>query len=502
MSAAPAWPEPSLREKSPWRPSLSTAIGLVCFLGIIFSNWRLVLISADGDPCLHWRIGNWMIEHHHVLTAECFSHTRAGTAVITMEWLSQLAYATAGNLLGWNGFVLVAAALIAGTLWALHRLLLAEKCDDLLALLLVMLAALAMSHHWLARPHLFTHLILVGWVWELRAFDSGRHSATRLFLTLTPLLALWVNLHGGFLAGLILVGLFTVGNLTRPSVALPLAVLALVCVIASFANPNGWKLDAYLLEFFRQPSLAGYTNEFGPVNFHAGGMRGFLLLLGALTLLLVATRPRLRMLEVLLVAAWGYLALKYVRNVPVFTIVVTPILAVHGSDWLRRRQQETGRTTWHRLSARLTALRTSRGNPAWVTLALAIVLAVQARPGGLRTELLADRFPIAAVNRLQAEPELVRGEMFNAYGYGGYLIFALPERKVFIDGRNDLYGAAFLKEFDQVDEARPGWDVVLEKYKVGWTILPVAHRLNRVLELEPGWERVYGDDTTLIFRRK
>src|ERR1019366_7175633 len=105
---------------------------------------------------LHWRIGNWMLEHQRVIDAEYFSHTRPGAPMISMEWLSQLLYATAGNALGWNGFVLVAAALIATTLWPLYRLLLAEDCDQLLAVLLVLLAALAMSHHWLARPHLVT----------------------------------------------------------------------------------------------------------------------------------------------------------------------------------------------------------------------------------------------------------------------------------------------------------------------------------------------------------
>ena len=57
-----------------------------------------------------------------------------------------------------------------------------------------------------------------------------------------------------------------------------------------------------------------------------------------------------------------------------------------------------------------------------------------------------------------------------------------------------------MKEFDEADQARPGWEQVFQKYRVDWTILPANHRLNRVLELHPAWERAYGDETTLIFR--
>jgi len=46
----------------------------------------------------------------------------------------------------------------------------------------------------------------------------------------------------------------------------------------------------------------------------------------------------------LVLSAWGYLALKYVRNVPVFTLVTVPILAEHWTAWLRLRREEEGRT--------------------------------------------------------------------------------------------------------------------------------------------------------------
>ena len=76
-----------------WLPTISLSLWLVFFLSVSLSDWRLVLISADGDPCLHRRIGNWMIEHRAVIHRDQFSHTRFEAPLISKEWLSEIAFA-------------------------------------------------------------------------------------------------------------------------------------------------------------------------------------------------------------------------------------------------------------------------------------------------------------------------------------------------------------------------------------------------------------------------
>ncbi|MCX7915696.1 MAG: hypothetical protein N3A53_05270, partial [Verrucomicrobiae bacterium] len=113
---------------------------------------------------------------------------------------------------------------------------------------------------------------------------------------------------------------------------------------------------------------------------------------------------------------------------------------------------------------------------------------------------LPDRYPVRAVEYLRANPGAVEGPMFNAYLWGGFLIRELPQHPVFVDGRNDFYGAALLKDFRPADRAEPGWDEVLRRYGVRWTILPRDHPLNALLELNARWQEVYRDDTTRIYR--
>ncbi len=467
-----------------WRPSLGAIVWVLFFLGLSWSDWRLVMINADGDPALHWRIGNWMLERRQVIRAEQFSHTRLGAPLISKEWLSEIIYATAGNRLGWQGFVLLAAALVATTLWLLYRQLRAQGVAALVATGLVMVAALACSHHWLARPHLVTHLLTVGFVWLLRA---GRYR------WLPVLMVAWVNLHGAFFTGFVLLGCYVVGSLwgwewRRAAV---LGGWLAVVVVVSLLNPNTWRLHAQIVEFLRTPLLAGLANEFASPNFHSAGMRGFVVVLLLLGVMLLWVRPRLTPVEVTLLAVWGVLALRQVRHVPVFTLVAVPILAAHWQTWLAGRD-------WPRYRAWVAKLEQMDSGAAggWAV-AVAVALAIGWAPRA-DTHIMPERFPVTAVEFLRAHPAAVSGEMFNDYGWGGYLMLALPERRVFVDGRNDFYGAALIEEFRRVDAVAPGWEEVLAKYKVGWTILPVNHPLNQLLAERPDWPVVYADAVAVV----
>ncbi len=492
--------------KRVWLPSISVALWLLIFFGLVLSDWRQVMISADGDPCLHRRIGDWMIGHQTVIVRDQFSHTRFGAPLISKEWLSEVIFAAAGSAAGWNGIVLLSAALIATTLWLLHRQLLADGSEMLLSTGLVLVAALVSSTHWLARPHLTTHLLTVIFAWQLWRFENGKMSGNRLLFTLAPLMVLWTNLHGAFLTGVVLIGIYLLGALwplSRERV-LTLAGVMIACLLASLINPNGWMLHAQIMEFLRTPALAGLTNEFRSPNFHNTGMRGFVLELLVVAGLLLVVRPRLRPTELLSLGVWGFFALHSARNVPVFALVATPILARHWSAYL----QTAGASVWTRLSARITVLDSSADGRGLVWLAVAALLVICAKPqivGGapvIDTEILSNRFPVVAVNWLRGNPTAVTGEMFNDYSWGGYLMLELPERKVFVDGRNDFYGRELVEEFNTVDDVKSGWDTVLGKYRVGWTILPPKHGLNALLALRADWKQIYVDETAVIYTRR
>ncbi len=138
------------------------------------------------------------------------------------------------------------------------------------------------------------------------------------------------------------------------------------------------------------------------------------------------------------------------------------------------------------------------GNDLLVATAITLLaaLAKPLVPTGIQT----DRFPVAAVSWVKKNPGAVRGEMFNEMRWGGYLILVMPERKVFVDGRDDFYGE-FIREYLTVDGLWPGWEKVLDTRRVGWTLTPRAHPLNQMLALRPDWTPVYADGVAVVFGR-
>ena len=64
-----------------------------------------------------------------------------------------------------------------------------------------------------------------------------------------------------------------------------------------------------------------------------------------------------------------------------------------------------------------------------------------------------DQFPVAAYSHLAAD-----GRLFAPDKFGGYLIYrSNGQKKVFFDGRSDLFGAEFLKNYAKIVQIRPGW---------------------------------------------
>ena len=502
-----------------WLPSLSVVLWLVFFLAANLSAARVMMVASDSDPCWHWQQGNWMLQHHAVLRTELFSHTRGGTPLVDLWWLSEIVTALAGNLLGWGGIILVASVVCATVVWLLHRQLLAEGDELLLSTLLTLLAAAVCATHWLARPHLATQILVLVFAWQLRWFGRGRVTARQLLVLLPLLTALWANLHGAFVIAFVLIGIHWIGTIVdwlrattdqRPMVqrrGMTLTALGVACFLGSLLNPNGWTLPVQIFRYMRSPLLMGFAQEYLPPDFHDVSTAPFIILLVVLFLLLVIARPRLRITDGLLVAVWLVLSLRMVRNASLFALIVTPILAEHWNAYLQTMSPSRIIRRYRDLSARLTSINQMAGGRGLPALAVIVMILLLAKPqllGGqplVATELPASRFPTAAVEFLRQSPGAVHGNMFNEYAWGGYFTLAMPQRKIFIHPNLDVYGEEVVRDFVRVNSVEPGWENTLAKYQVDWTILPREHRLNRALAQRGDWKLVYTDSVATIYGR-
>jgi hypothetical protein len=504
-------------------PSIGDILFISLLFGVLFGLQGRVL-GYDGDSAWNLRIGTYILDHGLPRT-EFMLSTTSGQPTIYWEWLSQGIYALGLRLGGLNGVVTVAAALVAATGVSLFAILRGRGVPLLMAAGLALLGIGLTSITWTARAQLFSLLFTLWWAeWIWRYWRDANPRRLWVF----PLaMAVWVNLHGGFLGGLILLGTAVAvawlfphrrGQANPRHLTLALAG----SLAATLVNPWGIGLDLHILAFFGNPLIARYTQEYQSPDFHSLSALLFL----ALALLLAGlwiwrgrgdTRPAAGGPEPLAIAqagVWTALACYSVRFLPLWSLIVTPILADALLVWWRAhrtpaepapapgtailiRAARSARSTAEfagGLSRRLAATDSLVGKGIWSALATLCVLLLLRGGGrlpGSATRLLDARydphtFPVQAAQLLH-EHGLPPGRGFTTFDWGGYLDYALPEYYVYIDSRSDVYSATFLRDYATVIGLQPGWRQVLDRYDVQWAIVPVSAPITQLLALSPGW---------------
>ncbi len=229
------------------KSSIAGQVPAWLWVGIGVYTLVLVLLGAPvllTDSDTYWQIvvGQWILDHHAVPRVDIYSFTKAGEPWMSSSWLAQVLYATSYNLAGWTGPVVLAASGIAAT-FALLTHILGRRIPAVWAVG-VAIAALMLSYgHFLARPHVLVLPVMLAWAYGLMS-ASERGQAPSPWLL--PLIALWANLHGGFVFGLVLTGAFALDALwnveraLRKPLALRWAAFGVAALAACCATPYGW----------------------------------------------------------------------------------------------------------------------------------------------------------------------------------------------------------------------------------------------------------------------
>ncbi|TME68336.1 MAG: hypothetical protein E6I49_14340 [Chloroflexi bacterium] len=422
------------------------------------------LPSTDSDTYWQLAMGRWMLDHHAFLRQDIFSSTVAGAHFGVGEWLGQISFAGSFAAAGWAGVAVLRATLLAAAAFFVVRLARRGGTPWWISLPLVVAALLVSKITWTDRPQLFTLALFPALLGLLLSLPTG---FSRRLLILPPLFLVWTNLHGGYLLGLAIVAIFAVeAVLTRGRRGVPLALTAIACVAVTFLNPAPLELAGAAREDFLNPPR--FLTEFLPpdVVTPAGA-------LFAAFVLLVIGSALLRggsLLEAMLLAPLLYLAFTAQRQMLFFCFAATAFLGARLSGLVR--------------SPRAFEL------PVPVRLPVATVLVIAALASALAAPTRPDEhaYPAAALDTLRQDS----GILLNEYDWGGYLIFNLPERPVFIDGRYVPYLGGVLADYRALVGLRPGWRDLLDKYKVSELLLRPDRPLAVALR-EDGW-RVRSSD--------
>jgi hypothetical protein len=371
-----------------WLPSLSDClfVALLAWLFVAGNGWQALL--ADGDTGWHIRTGESVLDEHRLPRRDPYSFSRPGEPWYAWEWLADVLFAAVHRAAGLKGVVLVSGVLVAAYLTLLFRDMLGRGADllgrgaDLLVGLAVcLLGAGASGVHFLARPHLFTLLLLALSLWLA---DRG---GARVWV-LVPLAAVWANLHAGFAALPVCLGLNAPGRAAEAAwegLSLQgswlrvrrLVLLSAACTAATLVNAYGLDLHRHILGYLRSDWIRDAVDEFQSPKFRGESALHFEVLLFAGLALAYSLARRRRLAEALLVVFWAHAALVSARHVPVYVVVAGPIVGLETSrlwrEWAGGRARGSFPRTLLQLSEDLSAR--SRRTSAWAPATVAALIA-------------------------------------------------------------------------------------------------------------------------------
>ena len=227
-----------------------------------------------------------------------------------------------------------------------------------------------------------------------------------------------------------------------------------------------------------------YSSEWRPAPFSDPR---FWALVGTTALILIV--PLLRKCDLwieelcLLTLAFG-LAIQHERLLFLFGILAMPVLCrLLGSAWEGYEPERDRRI----LNA--------------IVIALTAIPIVWAFPSARNlTAEMNEQNPVKALGFINQSG--LSGRMLNEYVYGGYLIWAAPDHKVFIDGRADVFEwTGVLADYTNWMSLQLDPEFLLDKYRIDFCLLSQGSSTSRIMRLLAGWKPVYSDNMSIVFAR-
>jgi len=476
-----------------------------------------------NDFWWHLATGRAIITQGAIPVVDSFSYTQAGQPFFNQGWLAQLLMYGIYQLGGIPLIYIAQALVIALAYGLLLRLCLLRTGQVQLSVGLLLLTTLPLSFdNWLVRPQSYAFPLFAGFLSILTEYRLG--GKNRLWL-LPPLMALWVNIHGSFvLGGVLIAGTLAaewlkrrgaswreatswaskpIGApedvLKRPDPArlpplMPLLIWGTATALALLLNPRGLGVIGYVRNLLGTSAVTSLVTEWAPPSIRdLGGMIFFLFLLLCIVVLAYARR-RPDLTDMLLFLAFLWNALSANRNIVWFGFVATLLVVVQAATLIGTPKQARGVVGSPTLNAVLIGM-----------LALLLALALpwwksELLPPSIGA-LLSEETPVDAVAYMRSQPDRPR-RLFHSEAYGSYLIWQAPEQPVFIDTRIELYPIEQWRDYINLGQGNNA-AALLQKYAIDALLLDAKGQkgLIEAARRDGGWVERYKDKHTVYFTR-
>lgn len=466
--------------------SEKTIINLLNFISIALIFILLTRTPIDTDLWWHLRAGQVIVEQKQILLNDIFSYTRFGAEWVNAFWISEVLVYVIYEIAGYFGLTFFVSITGLFTFYLISRRL---SGNIFLNSFILILAAITAAPIWGPRPQILSFFLIA-------VLDDWLIKKRKHWLLL-PLFVLWANIHGGWIWGFLLIIAHVTGKIIQQLInqeknwdeIKSLIGWSALSGLAIGINPNGlaiWNLP------FQQINVSLQIQEWLSPDFHRIDFHPFLWMI-FLLLISAPFSKKQKWSQLFKVIGFAYLTFFSQRNIALFAIVAVPLL----SDWMNATLQHFQKEK--RLKPIIQLPRPFR---LLINSILVFTLTITAFGNAYFVSLpenVDTNYPVNAIQWIKENQP--KGNLFNSYNWGGYILWTLPEYPVFIDGRADLYGNEIISQWQNVVNADENAFEVLEKWNIDIIFIEPYWDVVKLLEENPNWQKSYQDEKSIILIR-
>lgn len=475
------------------------------YLLFVFNVGQLPI--RDFDIWFHMKSGELFLTQGKIIFTEVFSHAAAGREWTPFEWLFQVIIYLVSTLGLWAIPPFIGIILVI-THFILLRTFSYVFRVSLIPRILLSLAFLISTYEFnTARPHTLAYACLAGLFFLIFA----RIFKKKKWIYYSPLLVLfWANIHSsGFLAWGFLLA-FTIAMALRYfftkqpetlTIVKELGILSIINFIVTLLPPLGLLDYKLLWHFFTEREfLSVFISEWSSPTDNPFGFRVYTatVIVSIVLFLFVTWRKKMFRrnpwaLPLLAAAFFGYTA---TRNVYIGTLGIIYLLG-----W-----------TLPRLKL-LPEMRKTR--ILLYTITVIVMLLFYGWIYAQKSHNIHNDRLYYPVDSTEFVKRYMNGKMFNDYNYGGYILYHIYPKQVFIDGRADVYLCCEMHDYLALsvnkrlsdNEYKKFLDGLWKKYKIDYALIGtqkhnVFRKMATILNNDPGWALVFWDDSSQVFVRR